>query len=136
MKATGCYELTMAHLSIADLLAEMPVDPEAHLDARCVDEYVRQGAGEPVVVYRTPEGLQLVDGYHRLAAARRRGEETIDADVRRGSRSDALRCAAELAAGQRGLGAHEAMELIRARGPATRLDDAGARPPADGLAAS
>jgi hypothetical protein len=55
------------------------------------------------VVFETEDGVLLVDGYHRVAAAKLRGAETVTADVRRGSRSDALRVAAELAAVQRGI---------------------------------
>jgi hypothetical protein len=51
----------------------------------------------PVVVFDTEEGLLLADGYHRVAAARRRGLETIEAEVRLGSRQDALRYAAKVA---------------------------------------
>jgi hypothetical protein len=35
-----------------------------------------------VVVFETDEGLLLVDGYHRVAAARARGEVTVDAEIR------------------------------------------------------
>lgn len=44
----------------------------------------------PVTVYDTDEGLLLADGFHRLAAAIRRGEKKIEADVRKGTRADAL----------------------------------------------
>jgi len=42
----------------------------------------------PVVVFETLEGLLLVDRYHRVAP-RHLGLETVEADVRRGSRHDA-----------------------------------------------
>jgi hypothetical protein len=54
----------------------------------------------PVVVFDTEDGLLLADGYDRVASAQRRGAETIDAEVRHGSREDALRYAAELGAAQ------------------------------------
>ena len=58
----------MPHLRIADLLANAPVDPEAHLDAARVERYAQMlDALPPVVVFNTPEGLLLVDGYHRVA---------------------------------------------------------------------
>jgi hypothetical protein len=61
----------MPHLRIADLLANAPIDPEAHLDARRVERYAQMlDALPPIVVFDTQEGLLLVDGYHRLAAAR------------------------------------------------------------------
>src|SRR5215216_4067199 len=77
----------MPHLRIADLLANAPIDPEAHLDAVRVERYAQMlDALPPIVVFDTPEGLLLVDGYHRLAAARLRG-----CAARRQSK---LRCAA------------------------------------------
>jgi hypothetical protein len=105
-----------AELSIADLLADMPVDPDAHLDPERVEHYLTAPAG-PVLVFDTPEGLMLADGYHRLAAARRRGEATIAAEIRRGTREDVLRAAAINAAAQRGIGTEEALERIRRHGP-------------------
>ena len=58
-------------MRIADLLANAPIDPEAHLDAVRVERYAQMlDALPPIVVFDTPEGLLLVDGYHRLAAAR------------------------------------------------------------------
>jgi ParB-like chromosome segregation protein Spo0J len=41
-------------------------------------------------VFDTEEGLLLADGYHRVAAALKEGRKTVEAEVRRGSRHDAL----------------------------------------------
>ena len=61
----------MARLRIAELLANAPIDPEAHLDAARVERYARTlDVLPPVVVVDTPEGLLLADGYHRVAASR------------------------------------------------------------------
>ena len=49
-----------------------------------------------MVVFDTPEGPLLADGHHRLAAAGRLGRKTVEAEVRAGSRQDALRYAAEV----------------------------------------
>jgi ParB-like chromosome segregation protein Spo0J len=35
----------------------------------------------PVVVFATPEGMLLADGYHRVAAARLRGLETVESEL-------------------------------------------------------
>jgi hypothetical protein len=103
----------MTVLRIDDLLANAPVDPEAHLDAARVERYAGMvGAPPPVVVFKTPEGLLLADGYHRVAAARRRGLETIEAEVRSGSRHDALRYAALVGAAQRRISPEEAASYI------------------------
>ena len=83
---------TMPRLKIADLLANAPSDPEAHLDPARVERYALMLDDlPPVVVFDTPEGLLLADGYHRLAAARRRGLETVEAEVRAGSRRATVR---------------------------------------------
>jgi ParB-like chromosome segregation protein Spo0J len=106
----------MTALRIDDLLANAPVDPEAHLDAERVERYAgRTEALPPVVVFDTEEGLLLADGYHRVAAARRRGLETIEAEVRLGSRQDALRYAARVGAAQRGISPEEAASYVRRR---------------------
>ena len=108
----------MARVRIAELLAHPLVDADAHLDAERVHQYVAEPAHAPVVVFETPEGLLLADGYHRVAAARIRGEETVAAEVLRGSRHDALRYAAVTGAAQRGVSLEEALGRIerRARG--------------------
>lgn len=104
---------TVSRLSVADLIANAPIDPEAHLDAERVERYAGTlDALPPVVVFDTPEGLLLADGYHRLVAARRRGLETVEAEVRSGSRHDALRYAAKVGAAQRGISPKEADSYI------------------------
>ena len=90
---------------ITELLANAPIDPEAHLDTARVEHYAQVfDALPPVIVFDTAEeGLLLADGYHRLAAARRRGLEMVEAEVRLGSRHDALQYAATVGAAQRGI---------------------------------
>jgi hypothetical protein len=106
----------MTHLRIADLLADAPIDPEAHLDASRVERYSRMlGALAPVVVFDTPEGLLLADGYHRLSAARGLGLETVEAEVHTGSQHDALRYAVRAGAEQRGISQEEAASYIERR---------------------
>jgi hypothetical protein len=103
----------MERLRIADLLADAPIEPEAHLDAARVERYARMlDALPPVVVFDTPEGLLLADGYHRVAAARLLGSETVEAEVRSGSRHDALQYAAAVGAAQRGLSPEAATSYI------------------------
>jgi ParB-like chromosome segregation protein Spo0J len=104
----------MTELRIEDVLASPHVDPVAHLDATRVEHYVQAGeAVEPVVVFDTEEGYLLVDGYHRVAAAKLRGADTVPAEIRGGSREDALRYAVALAAAQRGVSPEMARARIR-----------------------
>ncbi len=77
----------MTRLRISDLLANSPVDPRAHLDAERVARYAENlDTMPPIVVFDTEDGLLVTDGYHRLAAARLHGKDTIEAEVRHGSR--------------------------------------------------
>jgi ParB-like chromosome segregation protein Spo0J len=96
-------------------LDELPAVRE-HLDPERVARYARElDRLPPVVVFETPEGRVLADGHHRVAAARQRGATMIDAEVRHGSRGEALRYAARHAALERGLGVDEALDRIRRR---------------------
>jgi len=54
-------------------------------------ESMRTGATfPPVIVYRTPSGLVLVDGFHRVEAAQRAGLAEVRAEVIDGSERDAV----------------------------------------------
>ena len=101
---------------IADLLANPLVDADAHLDVGRVRGYVEDPAHPPVVVFETAEGLLLADGYHRVAAARLRGEVTIEAELRTGSRREALGYAAVTGAAQRGISVEQALGRIEDHG--------------------
>jgi uncharacterized ParB-like nuclease family protein len=91
----------VTRLKVADIVANSGVQP-GHLDAQRVETYRRSvGQLPPVVVFETEEGLLLADGYHRLAAALAEGQETIEAEVRHGSRQDALAYAVTLGAAQK-----------------------------------
>jgi ParB-like chromosome segregation protein Spo0J len=98
----------MPRLKVAELLAASPEDPQRHLDPKQVEKYRRSiDQMPPVVVFETEDGLLLADGYHRLAAALAEGRETVEAEVRRGSRHDALAYAVALGAAQRHLPAED-----------------------------
>ena len=103
----------MARLKIVDILASSPVDPEGHLDPERVERYRRSiDRLAPVVVFETEDGLLLADGYHRIAAAVREGQATIEAEVRKGTRKEALEYAAAAGACQRGLSPDEVKDHI------------------------
>jgi ParB-like nuclease domain len=104
----------LRRLRIDAVLANPHVDPEAHLDPARVQHYVDAGDDlEPVVVFETATGLLLVDGYHRVAAARLRGATTVPADVRQGSREEALRYAVQRAVRERRVSPRAARARIR-----------------------
>jgi hypothetical protein len=104
---------TMSRLKIADLFANVPIDPETHLDASRVERYSQMLDALPsVVVFDTPEGLLLADGYHRVEPHDAWGWRRSRAEVRTGSRHDALRYAARVGAAQRGISPEEAVSYI------------------------
>jgi hypothetical protein len=103
-------------LPIPALVASCPLDPEQHLDPARVVQYTKEfDALPPVVVFDTEAGLLLVDGYHRLAAARRLGRATIDVELHRGSRSDAVRFLTTKVSRERGISRSEALRHVMER---------------------
>jgi hypothetical protein len=106
----------MTQVRIAELMANSPVDPAAHLDPDRVRHYAELLDDlPPVVAFRTEHGLILADGYHRVAAAQARGFDTIEAEIRHGSAHDALQYAVTIGASQRGLSQEEVMRRLRQR---------------------
>ena len=100
-------------MDIVDILANSPIDPQAHLSEERVRWYRSHlDEMEPVVVFDTGEGLLLVDGYHRVAAAIREGRTQIGVELRDGSRSDALAYAVENGARQRNRSSEEVRTRI------------------------
>jgi hypothetical protein len=103
-------------VEVAALTGNALADPPRHLDEAKVARYAQiLDQLPPVAVFDLGDGLLLVDGHHRVAAARRLGRRTIRAEVRPGSREDALRFAVDLAAAERGLTKHEALDAIKRR---------------------
>ena len=106
----------MARVAIADIVLPPLVDAERHLDRERVERHrASLDRLPPVVVFATEEGLVLADGYHRLAAAVQEGRETVEADVRSGSRSDAFEYAVTAAARERGLPPARVREHVLSR---------------------
>jgi ParB-like nuclease family protein len=105
----------VTRLKVADIVANSGVQP-SHLDAQQVETYRRSvGQLPPIVVFETEEGLLLADGYHRLAAAIAEGQEIIEAEVRHGSRQDALAYAVTLGAAEKETSPEEVKERILKR---------------------
>jgi ParB/Sulfiredoxin domain len=103
-------------VEVATLTGSALADPPRHLDEGKLARYAQiLDQLPPVVVFELPDGLLLVDGYHRLEAARRLGRRIVRAEVRQGSREDALQFAVDLAAGERGLTKDQALDAIRRR---------------------
>ena len=88
-----------------------------HLDADRVAYYLDHlDEAPPVTVFDIDGHLLLADGHHRLEAARRLGRDEIRADVRPGTRHDALQFAVESARQQHELSEEEVRAAIGRRG--------------------
>jgi hypothetical protein len=59
----------------------LPRRPEIGPRWRGVEEAFPEGGFPPIAVYKLGEAYFLLDGHHRVAIARQRGMETIDAEV-------------------------------------------------------
>jgi uncharacterized ParB-like nuclease family protein len=92
------FDMTIKHIAVEAIITE-GLQARAAIDPATVREYA-EAATEgkatlpPIVVYcHTAGQFWLADGFHRLAAAKQTGQKKIAAEVRQGSRTDALRCA-------------------------------------------
>ena len=87
-------------VDIAALTLDDELFPRERLDPETVDEYAEQTQAEgvrfpPIRVIKLQSGsLMLVDGWHRVEAARRLGDPKIRARVRPGEWLDAVEAAA------------------------------------------
>jgi DNA repair photolyase len=81
-------------IKIQDIIAPEDVCPRVKLSESAIEDYARAMKDglelPPIVVFQDKGGYHLADGWHRLEAARRIGEKLITADIRKGSRRDAL----------------------------------------------
>jgi ParB-like chromosome segregation protein Spo0J len=102
-------------LEITRLLRESPADPRRHLDQDRVRRYAEVLDHLPPVTVFTLEDqtLLLVDGYHRVAAAQQAGRMTVRAEVRVGTKAEALQFAVDVAQVEAGVSAEQARQAIR-----------------------
>ena len=81
-------------IEIAKLRLDGGTQPRADLNRETVDEYAdaMKGGQEfpPVVVFNDGSAHWLADGFHRVNAAKLAGRAMIDADIRQGTRRDAV----------------------------------------------
>lgn len=108
--------LARMDVEVATLTGDALADPPRHLDEEKVARFTQiLDQLPPVVAFELCDRLLLVDGYHRVEAARRLGRIVVRAEVRQGSREDALRFAVDLAATERGLTKDQVLDAIRRR---------------------
>jgi len=81
---------------VGDIVLDSDVQPREHISSQTIGEYadaMSEGKDFPaIVVYKNPESGALVaaDGWHRVSAARQAGLETIKAEIRPGTKRDAI----------------------------------------------
>jgi ParB-like chromosome segregation protein Spo0J len=102
-------------LEIKRLLRESPADARRHLDQDRVRRFAELlDQLPPVTVFALEDqSLLLVDGYHRLAAAQQAGRTTVRAEVRVGTKAQALQFAVDLAQAEMSVSADQARDAIR-----------------------
>jgi len=78
-------------IEIASLHQGTIENQRSRLDGMCVESYmVHLDGADPVLVYENDRERILVNGHHRVEAARRLGRTSIRADVRSGTRQNAV----------------------------------------------
>lgn len=111
----------MADLPISDLAQDWIEQSKSHLNPDRVSYYLKHlDDSTPVVVVKADGNLLLADGHHRVEAAKQLGRSTVRADVREGTRSDALQFAVDLAQRQRGLSRQQVLDAIARHGQRPR----------------
>ena len=84
---------SVCSVALAAILEDDELRPRATLQSDVISDYAqRMKAGDvfpPVLVYAVHDQYWLVDGYHRVAAARSNGSDSIVCEARRGTRLDA-----------------------------------------------
>jgi ParB-like chromosome segregation protein Spo0J len=82
-------------LRLNQLTIDPTVDIRQKLDEETIQRYMDSfNELPPVTIFRIDGELLLADGFHRATAAQRLGISEIEAEVKRGSRDDALEFAA------------------------------------------
>ncbi len=86
--------MSSTELRVTSIRTDGGTQSRVQLDWLAVDEYthaMQEGATfPPVVVFHDGQDYWCADGFHRLQAAERAGLETVAADVRQGTRRDAV----------------------------------------------
>ncbi|MFN2489885.1 MAG: ParB/RepB/Spo0J family partition protein [Actinomycetota bacterium] len=85
----------MSTIKLDALIIDPSVDIRSAQDFDAIARYAETVEHlPPVTVFATPEGLLLAGGFHRVEAARRADRNEIEAEVREGTREDAMAFAA------------------------------------------
>ena len=89
--------MKISEISIAEIVTTAGTQIRARIDVESVDQYAQAMCDgdvfPPVTVFHDGSEYILADGFHRVMAASRNGSETIQANVCKGTKSDALKFA-------------------------------------------
>jgi hypothetical protein len=84
-------------LELSKIIADGGTDVRSEINEYIVNEYSEAAKDKaklpPLVVFDTPDGLLIADGFHRYYGFERQGIKKYDCDVRKGTRIDALKFA-------------------------------------------
>ena len=80
-------------VNIKDIIVNREINPRFELDTDYIEELKNNNHWPALIVNR---GMVLIDGFHRLEAARRRGDEKIEVEIRDVGDDEALALAAKL----------------------------------------
>ncbi len=80
-------------IPVTDIKVKRRINPRFELDSDYIDELVHTDHWPAVIVTRK---MILADGFHRLEAAKKRGDEAIEVDIRDISEEEALALVARL----------------------------------------
>jgi hypothetical protein len=87
----------MPSIKLSDITADDDLQPRAMVKSSVVDEYSEaMKRGEPfppIILFNDGITNWLADGYHRYRAAKRAGIESLSAEIRTGTKLDALKYA-------------------------------------------
>lgn len=82
-------------VSLDEIVVDLSLNVREKLDEETVERYMECFDRLPEVVgFNTDEGYLLADGFHRVEAANRLGQESIEVEVKQGTRQDAEEYAA------------------------------------------
>ena len=88
---------TVSRLSLSEISTQGGTQIRAKIDIETVDAYANAMLDgdkfPPVVVFHDGNRYIMADGFHRILAMTRNGGKEIEADVHKGTKSDALRYA-------------------------------------------
>jgi len=86
--------MSKTRIPVVKIKVDPAIHPRKKLNEETAEDYGRaMKDGEklpPIIVFRNGKNHFLADGWHRLEGAKKFGEKDIEADVRKGSRRDAI----------------------------------------------